>query len=225
MNKVYCCSDIHGQYELWRQIIESLDPSDTLYFLGDAADRGPQGWDIIKELLKDPRVIYIRGNHEQFLIDCWKRDWGMSATWYWNGGQPTHMAVVEDQWRDEYAEMLSRTPFIKEYHNKQGQTIVLSHAGFTPMDDRDINNEDLLWDREHVIDEWQADENIIVVHGHSYCASKSVFLGCNVKLNETHTVGKYCNGHKICVDGRSVITNQIALLDLDTFEEKIFFNN
>ena len=75
MNKVYAISDIHGMYNLWRQVIDSLDETDTLYVLGDCGDRGPDGWKIIKEALSDPRIVYIRGNHDQMLLDSWKDEW------------------------------------------------------------------------------------------------------------------------------------------------------
>ena len=102
MNKTYAVADIHGQYNLWRQIIEYLDDTDTLYILGDCGDRGPDGWKIIKEALKDPRVIYIRGNHDQFLIDSWQDDWRLDGLWYYNGGYDTFEAASADQYADEY---------------------------------------------------------------------------------------------------------------------------
>ena len=42
--------------------------------------------------------------------------------------------------------------------------------------------------------------------------------------NITKTVLRYAHGHKICIDGRCFITNQIAILDLDTLDEKVFFD-
>lgn len=42
---IYVCSDIHGNYEKYRALIEkiSLRDEDTLYVLGDVIDRGPEG--------------------------------------------------------------------------------------------------------------------------------------------------------------------------------------
>ena len=51
MNKTYAVSDIHGMKPLWDQIMKYLDPSDTLYCLGDCADRGNDGWEIIKDAI------------------------------------------------------------------------------------------------------------------------------------------------------------------------------
>ena len=39
----YVTTDLHGNGLLWRKIKEKLNIDDTLYFLGDAIDRGPDG--------------------------------------------------------------------------------------------------------------------------------------------------------------------------------------
>lgn len=225
MNKTYAVADIHGQYNLWRQIIEYLDDTDTLYILGDCGDRGPDGWKIIKEALKDPRVIYIRGNHDQFLIDSWQDDWRLDGLWYYNGGYDTFEAASADQYADEYAGMLSRTRHLVEYHNTNGQTIFLSHAGFTPSPSTKPSEQNLIWSRDHFFARWPKEEEAkdwYVVHGHTFCASRSAFAFVNTKLNDTKTVGRYCDGHKICIDGRAFLNHRIALLDLDTLTEIVF---
>ena len=66
----YAFTDIHGNYNLWKQIKNFLRPEDKVYFLGDACDRGKDGFKIMKELLFDSRVIYLKGNHEQLMIDA-----------------------------------------------------------------------------------------------------------------------------------------------------------
>lgn len=40
------------------------DPEASIIFLGDAIDRGPDGYKIMKELLDNPKVVYLKGNHE-----------------------------------------------------------------------------------------------------------------------------------------------------------------
>ena len=72
MNKTYAVSDIHGMKPLWDQIMKYLDPNDTLYCLGDCADRGNDGWEIIKDAIADKRVIYLKGNHENMLLETMK---------------------------------------------------------------------------------------------------------------------------------------------------------
>ena len=226
MSKTYACADLHGMYNLWIQIKKYLRPEDKLYMLGDAADRGINGWKIIKEVLTDPRVIYIRGNHDQMLLDCWRSDWRDNYIWFYNGGYETYDSVLCDEKSEIYLTQLAKTKLYYCYENKNGQKIHLSHAGFTLMENNEIpNKDDLLWDREHINDSclWWPKENPndYIVHGHSYCASKTSFDKTNVQLNETNTVGRYCHGHKICIDGRSFRNNRIALLDLDELQEII----
>ena len=44
-------SDIHGRYDLWEQVKEYLHDQPAI-FLGDAADRGPDGYQIMTALSK-----------------------------------------------------------------------------------------------------------------------------------------------------------------------------
>lgn len=64
----YACSDLHGRLDLLKQIQDFLQPDDTVYFLGDAGDRGPNPWETIKAVAQDKRFIYLKGNHEDMLV-------------------------------------------------------------------------------------------------------------------------------------------------------------
>ena len=94
---VYAFSDLHGQYDLWRQIKEFCKPDDKLYFLGDAADRGSDGVRIMVELLADPRIIYLKGNHEYFIENFFFNNANEEALKIWtiNGGGPTQKALID----------------------------------------------------------------------------------------------------------------------------------
>lgn len=68
MYDIYTFGDIHGMYDLYKAIMnycDEQDPEATIVFLGDACDRGERGYEIIKELLDNPRVVYLMGNHEE----------------------------------------------------------------------------------------------------------------------------------------------------------------
>lgn len=71
LHDVFYFTDIHGCYDLYRAIIDYCDKQDaecTIIFGGDACDRGPDGYRIMKELLANPRVIYLKGNHEDLFV-------------------------------------------------------------------------------------------------------------------------------------------------------------
>ena len=227
MGRVFAVADLHGNLKLWNAIQAYLQPDDTLYVLGDCGDRGPHGWTIICEALRDPRVVYIRGNHDQFILDSWRDDWMDNWLWFNNGGYETYEALMMDANHKIYLIELSKTKFYHCYVNKEGQKIHLSHAGFTLMEDDVLpHKDDLLWDRGHITAEcdWWPEQNPTdyVIHGHTFCASRSCFsMMSDVETNDTQTVSRYAHGHKICIDGRSFRYNRCALLDLDTLQETV----
>ena len=67
MTNVYFFTDIHGHYPLFRAIMDWCGKN-TVIFGGDSADRGKDGYKIIKELLAAPNVIYLYGNHEELFV-------------------------------------------------------------------------------------------------------------------------------------------------------------
>ena len=67
MHDIFAFSDIHGMWDLYKAIMDychEQDPEYSLIFLGDAIDRGSDGYQIMKELLDNPKVVYLKGNHE-----------------------------------------------------------------------------------------------------------------------------------------------------------------
>ena len=181
---VYAFSDTHGAYWVWEQIKSITKPRDRIYFLGDATDRGPDGWRIMKELLDDPRVIYLKGNHEDLMAKALKNynsknqdDWSWSheiELWYFNGGRPTHIQFLEDNIPEEekirYLNHISNLPFCAIYPNEKGQDVLLCHAGCENMDASESWEEkDFLWNRDHYLfnDTWEGGMDEVIVHGHT----------------------------------------------------------
>ena len=75
--KVYAMSDLHGQGELFRKALKWMEQESNgeflCYFLGDAIDRGPDGWEIMNYLLDHPdQFVYIKGNHEDLFVNSMK---------------------------------------------------------------------------------------------------------------------------------------------------------
>ena len=62
----YVISDIHGEYELFRSLLNSVNFSnkDTLYICGDIIDKGPESIRLAKYISKLKNVRCIIGNHE-----------------------------------------------------------------------------------------------------------------------------------------------------------------
>ena len=67
MHDVFFFTDIHGTRSLFDAIMnycKEQDPEAMIIFGGDACDRGPDGYKIMLELLNNPHVLYLKGNHE-----------------------------------------------------------------------------------------------------------------------------------------------------------------
>lgn len=228
MGRVFATADLHGNWEVWKAIKKELKPEDTLYILGDCADRGDRGWDIIKEAYKDSRIIYLKGNHEEMLADAIydvNRHGSAGRNWQllnFNGGSSTFNDWVNDGEDLSWEKKLKKLPNHAIYINKLGQTILLSHAGYTPFFKGDLPNEDqLLWDRDHFLDEWPVDDELadtMIIAGHT----PGPYLAEDLHMVwEENKPLWYCNGHKCCIDNFTIKTNKAILLDLDTFEYKV----
>ena len=70
--KIYCMSDIHGEYDKFMELLDKikLKETDTLYVLGDILDRGPHPIKTLRKLMDMPNVICMVGNHELMALEC-----------------------------------------------------------------------------------------------------------------------------------------------------------
>jgi serine/threonine protein phosphatase 1 len=77
MKRTFAIGDIHGDTQALFQLMSrlpSLSHNDTLVFLGDYLDRGPNSFGVVSWLMELPKrtkanVVCLRGNHE----DAWLR--------------------------------------------------------------------------------------------------------------------------------------------------------
>lgn len=232
-------SDIHGQRHLFNAVMEKIGPNDTVYFLGDAIDRGPDGWTIFKQLMDDPRVIFICGNHEDMMIDAlrtfpeirWNRD---IEVWDWNGNGPTVDGIWEDDPEivKQYLERARNLPIFQIYTSPvNGYTFWLSHAGCDYTKNlAELDRERLIWDRTHFIsNKWFHDDpdNLFIVHGHTpipLLVEELSMYHDDIPREGDIEPGAYyyAGGHKICIDCGAHFTDTTVLLNLDTFDEEVF---
>lgn len=237
MNKVYACSDLHGMYRLWEQIRDYCDETDKIIFLGDAADRGKDGLKIIQELLADKRVTFLKGNHEDmfatYVPEFSEGHFHNMAWWYTNGGKATYDAVMELSYETQLylARKLDKLPRSMWYESPLGHKVFLTHAGT----DLQYTEEQLamyfgrkdayLWDRKHIGCGRPLDEkfkDVFQVHGHTPVVNnRFIFSGYN-KDAKIETI--FYDDHKYCIDMGAFATYKAALIDLDTFETKYFYD-
>lgn len=218
---IYAFADLHGNGLLWDQIKAFLKPEDKAYFLGDAIDRGPDGWRIMNEILADERITYIKGNHEDMLYQDIIRpnNYDVIAIHYQNGGKQTLRDLwdMSDEQRMELKKTIFYLPTYVVYKNNDGINIFLSHSGGTDIKD----NHDLIWNRD-VMAPIPAEYDL-VVHGHTpiplIIKSRPNYFSENSWENGAFW---YQNDKKVCLDCGAIWTNQTVLLNLDTFDEEIF---
>ena len=217
---VYACADLHGQGWAWDAIKNRLAPSDYFYFLGDAVDRGPDGVRIMQEILDRPNTTYIRGNHEQMMLDglCGNDD--AIALWAYNGGWPTQkvLANMPDTDVESLLQEIEALPFYAEYTNPDGIRIIMTHSGYT-FDMSDWYK--MIWDRTHYYKEGMIPANTLIVHGHTPTPSLCRAIGEVIPEGMVW----YDNGHKIDIDTGACFTRKACLLNLDTLEEEIFYES
>lgn len=228
----YAFSDLHGHLNLWKKIKEYVKPEDELYCLGDCGDRGPQSWETIKAILNDPQTTYIKGNHEHMLCGamaarlqdirqhqiCSNYDEPMYGLLIKNNGAQTYKDWVTEGASSVYLDALDALPTCIILTREDGSLISLSHAGHHWWEDpRDVGAINLMWDREHYKQEFNAPErkHFYIVHGHTPCPI------INPEWKAENGALYYEDGHKIDIDMGTYVTHQACLLNLDTLESII----
>ena len=101
----YVMSDFHGRHDLFMAMLDKIgfSESDTLYILGDIADRGPSGIETYLYIMEKKNIFLIAGNHELLFLDADKkyRSCLLPAAFYYsdewmlwrrNGGMDTWQA-------------------------------------------------------------------------------------------------------------------------------------
>lgn len=78
MARTFVVGDVHGQAEALQRLLEGLRapaaPGDTLVFVGDYVNRGPDSRGVLDLLLRVPEqwpgeVVCLKGNHEAALLE------------------------------------------------------------------------------------------------------------------------------------------------------------
>ncbi|MCB2112622.1 MAG: metallophosphoesterase family protein [Parvularculaceae bacterium] len=185
--RLYAVGDIHGCAALLGALLELIEKDSAgaparLIFLGDYVDRGADSKGVIDALLKvkaeRPDSIFLKGNHEQAMLDFLERP-DLNEEWlHWGGDKTLESYGVGDVWTrrpDTLARDFARR--LPEAHRSFLRELTLYevlgdyafvHAGFKPGLALDAQApEDCLWIRS-AFHNARADErpDKIVVHGH-----------------------------------------------------------
>jgi len=169
MKTIYAIGDIHGQLEMLTALINKINPqpTDILIFLGDYIDRGldPKGViDYLLELAKTQECIFLKGNHEDMMLQSLAGDSRYHEMWIQNGGDKTISS-----YGSESEILLLHGNFFKNlklYYETDKYIFV--HAGINQSKPLNQQSElDLLWIRDEFIDKPAGiDKKIIFGHTH-----------------------------------------------------------
>jgi serine/threonine protein phosphatase 1 len=140
--------DIHGAYQALMQVFEKSKfdyKKDRLICLGDVADGWVDVHQCFDELLKVKNLVYIRGNHDQWLKDYFSKG-KEPRVWTLQGGQNSIRSYLchNDELKKKHLAFLKKTKcyFVDEKNR------VYVHGGLKPAIPVESNEKIfLMWDR------------------------------------------------------------------------------
>ncbi len=174
---LWTIGDIHGCLNALKKLIEKISPTpnDKLVFLGDYIDRGPDSKGVIDfliELSKRTNCVFLRGNHEQMLLDVVDNG-DDTYLWVINGATATWRSYGNFQnllYNDEHLEFFRNT----QYYFIEDKYLFV-HGGVRPnIPIEKQDKRDLIWIREEFISK-KHNTGYIVVFGHT--PFEDVFIG------------------------------------------------
>ena len=194
---VFAIGDIHG---CLKQLVSLQDKifnhskyrkdQDLLLYLGDYIDRGRHPKDVINHILQlqkeGVKSVFLKGNHEQFMIDYLFNKINNLSNWIMNGADQTFKSydieVAEfikdgfednniDKLRDIFLSKLTKEHVYFFKNLKLTYTMgdyLFVHAGINPEKSLSKQNKmDFLWSRSDQFFDKNFKFEKIIVHGHS----------------------------------------------------------
>lgn len=167
--RLIAIGDLHGEVTLLTGLLSDLNLTheDRLIFLGDYVDRGentPQTVEVLRLAATQVHCIFLRGNHEDMLLDyALQQKRYLAGTWEQNGGAKT-LLQYKGQIPFEHLAFLACTLPIYNVG-----PYVFVHAGLDP--NKTIPEQtphDLMWIREPWLSTGTVkDFDGFVIHGHT----------------------------------------------------------
>ena len=170
MKNIFVVSDIHGHLTHFEQLLTQWNKQDRLVILGDLIDRGPDSLGVIRKVMSlcqthGDNVLFIKGNHEDILINFLQSPIEKQENYYLNGGletlasffQPLQLAIpssveeivaiIQSHYADELA-FIQSAPHVSTI----GQ-VLLTHAGFNSeyADYTKTTEREYIWIRKHYL--------------------------------------------------------------------------
>lgn len=187
-NKIIAIGDIHGHYDelmvLMHKIVDEWDVDfsrDTFVFLGDYVDGGYKSRQVLTKLIKwqklYPHWIFLRGNHDQFVLDAQGEPHYSDKfeIWYTQGGKATGLSYVPKKKLHTHLDSRHCTEFIYKSHIAWIDTLpifhkiddyLFVHAGIDPELGLQTSASEMMWIREPFLSS-KKDFGFKVIFGHT----------------------------------------------------------
>ena len=223
----FVLGDIHGGLKAIHQVLERADVTnnDTLIFLGDFVDgwsESPAVLNFLIALQKKQSCIFIRGNHDELLLD-----WLLGNNenideklWFQHGGEATVKSYqnIDAETKEKHIHFLQS---LQNYYLDDENRLFI-HAGFTNMKGVDYEYFKPLfyWDRTLWETALALDPNLskdAITYPNRLTIYKEIYIGHTpvTKINETVPVNKACVWN---VDTGAAFKGKLTIMDIDTKE-------
>jgi serine/threonine protein phosphatase 1 len=224
MKRNLVIGDIHGGLRALIQILEkaNVTQNDTLIFLGDYVDgwsESPQVIDFLIGLSQKQTCIFIRGNHDELLLN-WLESNRDNPMWKEHGGEATVLAYtnVNEATKQKHID------FLKSLHNYylDSSNRLFVHAGFTNLNGvtheyfpKMFYWERTLWETAMALDKSMNTEDLM--YPKRLKLYNEIYIGHTpvTKINKTTPVN-FANVWNI--DTGAAFLGPLSLLDVDTKE-------
>ena len=227
MNRKLVIGDVHGGLKAIHQVLEraNVTNNDTLIFLGDFVDgwsESPAVLDFLIGLQKKQPCVFIRGNHDELLLD-----WLLGNNenideklWFQHGGEATVLSYqnINAETKEKHIQFLQS---LKDYYLDDKNRLFI-HAGFTNM--KGVEHEFFkplfywdrtLWETALAIDSQLSKDAI--TYPLRLKIYNEIFIGHTpvTKIDETIPVNKACIWN---VDTGAAFKGKLTIMDVDTKE-------
>ncbi|MCA1965323.1 MAG: metallophosphoesterase [Flavobacterium sp.] len=223
----FVLGDIHGGLKAIHQVLERADVTnnDTLIFLGDFVDgwsESPAVLNFLIALQKKQPCIFIRGNHDELLLD-----WLLGNNenidkklWFQHGGEATVKSYqnIDSETKEKHIRFLQS---LQNYYLDDENRLFI-HAGFTNMKGVEYEYFKPLfyWDRTLWETALALDPNLskdAITYPNRLTIYKEIYIGHTpvTKINESIPVNKACVWN---VDTGAAFKGKLTIMDIETKE-------
>jgi serine/threonine protein phosphatase 1 len=223
-NKTYVIGDIHGGLKALLQVLERAPfrKTDTLIFLGDYVDgwsESPQVLDFLMDFRKSQNCIFIKGNHDDLLLNYLKSG-SYHQEWFVHGGKST----LEAYQSYNESQIETHIEFLESLqgHFLDAKNRLFLHAGFTNMKGVDFEffKKLFYWDRTL----WETAVSLnplLDKNDPAYPDRLKIYNEIYIGHTPTTRLGSTLPMHKACVwniDTGAAFKGPVTILDCETKE-------